>query len=173
MIIALGWTCWLAAAVALPSPAAEHPNIILVLADDLGWTGLGCYGSAFYETPHIDQLASEGVRFTAAYSAAANCAPSRASIMSGQYTPKHRVLYVGPGDYQEKWKATKGDSSRFRMLQPLGETELPRGVQTLAENLKQAGYRTGMFDKWSRFRPQQGALNLALGATPLVRSKDS
>ncbi len=68
--------------------------------------------------------------------------------MSGQYTPKHRVLYVGPGDHQEKWKAKKGDLSRFRMLQPRGETELPGGVQTLAENLKQSGYRTGMFGKW-------------------------
>jgi arylsulfatase A-like enzyme len=126
----------------------ERPNIVLVLADDLGWTGLGCYGSGFYETPNIDQLASQGVRFTAAFSAAANCAPSRASVMSGQYTPKHRVLYVGPGDYQEKWKAKKGDLSRFRMLQPRGETELPDGVQTLAENLRLAGYRTAMFGKW-------------------------
>jgi arylsulfatase A-like enzyme len=125
-----------------------RPNIILVLADDLGWTGLGCYGSTFYETPNIDQLASEGVRFTAAFSAASNCAPSRASIMSGQYTPKHRVLYVGPGTYQERWKESKGDLKRFKMIQPRGETVLPDGVQTIAENLKQSGYRTAMFGKW-------------------------
>ena len=125
-----------------------RPNIVLVLADDLGWTGLGCYGSAFYETPNIDRLASQGVRFTSAFSAASNCAPSRATIMSGQYTPKHRVLYVGPGDYQERWKSKNGDLSRFKMLQPRGETTLPVGVQTVAESLKRSGYRTGMFGKW-------------------------
>ncbi len=139
--------------------SGPRPNIILVLADDLGWTGLGCYSSTFYETPHIDRLASEGVRFTAAYSAAATCAPSRASIMSGQYTPKHRVLYVGPGDYQQKWKAKMGDLSRFKMIQPRGETELPEGVQTLAENLKEAGYRTGMFGKWHLGRRDQHPAN--------------
>ena len=88
-----------------PARSNDRPNIVLVLADDLGWTGLGCYGSGFYETPHIDKLASEGTRFTSAYSAAANCAPSRASIMSGRYTPAHGILYVGPGDYQNKYKA--------------------------------------------------------------------
>lgn len=125
-----------------------QPNIVLILADDLGWTGLGCYGSEFYETPNIDQLALHGTRFTSAYSAASNCAPSRASIMSGQYTPKHGVLYVGPGDYQKKWERNKGDLKRFKMIQPQGRTTLPNGVQTVAENLKQAGYRTAMFGKW-------------------------
>ena len=85
--------------------ADDRPNIVLVVADDLGWTGLGCYGSKSYETPNIDNLAAEGTRFTSAYSAAANCAPSRASIMSGQYTPAHGVLYVGPGDFQKKHKS--------------------------------------------------------------------
>ncbi len=126
----------------------SRPNIVLVLADDLGWTGLGCYGSSFYETPNIDRLAGEGVRFTAAFSAASNCAPSRATIMSGQYTPKHRVLYVGPGTYQERWKKSKGDLKRFKMLQPRGETVLPDGVETMAECLKRSGYRTAMFGKW-------------------------
>lgn len=128
--------------------SASRPNIVLVVADDLGWTGLGCYGSTFYETPNIDRLADEGVRFTAAFAAAANCAPSRASIMSGQYTPKHRVLYVGPGTYQEKWKEKHGDLKRFQMIQPRGETVLPVGVETMAENLKQSGFRTAMFGKW-------------------------
>ncbi len=137
---------WLPVSTAIASDI--RPNIVLVLADDLGWTGLGCYGSNFYETSNIDRLASEGVRFTAAFSAASNCAPSRATIMSGQYTPKHGVLYVGPGDYQEKWKSRHGDLNRFKMLQPRGETTLPVGVQTVAENLRRSGYRTGMFGKW-------------------------
>jgi arylsulfatase A-like enzyme len=126
----------------------RRPNIVLILADDLGWRGVGCYGSTFYETPNIDRLATQGVRFTAAFSAASTCAPSRASIMSGQYTPKHRVLYVGPGDYQDRWKGRTGNLKRFRMIQPRGETVLPSGVQTLAENLKSSGYRTAMFGKW-------------------------
>lgn len=134
----------------LPSlvQAADRPNIVLVVADDLGWTGLGCYGSKFYETPHIDKLAAEGTKFTAAYSAGATCAPSRASLMSGQYTPAHGVLYVGPGTYQEKWKQRNGNLKRFKMLQPRGATELPDDIQTMAEVLRQSGYRTAMFGKW-------------------------
>lgn len=141
---------WMVAAICTHVAAAENdrPNIVLILADDLGWTGLGCYGSQFYETPNIDGLASEGTRFTAAYSAAANCAPSRASLMSGQYTPKHGILYVGPGDYQKRWERSHGDLRRFQMIQPQGRTTLPDGVQTMAESLKQSGYRTAMFGKW-------------------------
>jgi arylsulfatase A-like enzyme len=128
--------------------ADDLPNIVLILADDLGWTGLGCFGSDFYETPNIDGLASEGVRFTTAFSAGTNCAPSRASLMSGQYTPKHRVLYVGPGDYQNRWRERKGDLSAFKMIQPRGETTLSSEIDTMAECLKSEGYRTAMFGKW-------------------------
>lgn len=64
---------------------AERPNILLILADDLGWSQLGCYGGAAYRTPNIDQLAAEGMRFTQAYAAAAVCSPTRAAIMSGQH----------------------------------------------------------------------------------------
>ena len=60
----------------------------------MGWTGLGCFGSDFYETPNIDRLAAEGMRFDKVYANMMNCAPSRASIMSGQYVGRHRVLYV-------------------------------------------------------------------------------
>lgn len=63
----------------------EQPNVICIVADDLGWRDLGCYGSPFYETPNIDALASEGTRFTDAYAAAPVCSPTRASVMSGRY----------------------------------------------------------------------------------------
>jgi arylsulfatase A-like enzyme len=63
---------------------AEKPNIIFFLADDLGWTDLGCYGSSFYESPNIDELASEGMKFTRAYCAGSVCSPTRASIITGQ-----------------------------------------------------------------------------------------
>ena len=125
-----------------------RPNIVLMVADDLGWTGLGSYGSEFYETPNLDRLASEGVKFTSAYAAAANCAPSRASIMSGQYTPRHGVLYVGPGTYQIKYEKKHGNLKRFKMIQPPGETTLAPEIKTIADALQEGGYRTGMFGKW-------------------------
>src|SRR5688572_14698844 len=87
--IAMTRICVLLLAIALaPSPAiaAERlPNVVLFLVDDLGWTDLGCYGSRFYETPHIDKLAQEGVRFTHAYAACHVCSPTRASILTGKY----------------------------------------------------------------------------------------
>ncbi|NOX55961.1 MAG: sulfatase-like hydrolase/transferase, partial [Planctomycetes bacterium] len=123
-----------------------RPNIVLIVADDLGWTGLGCYGSDFYETPNIDRLAAQGMRFVNGFANASNCAPSRASLMSGQYVGRHRVLYVT--HYQDKWKRRFGNLKRFRLLQPRGDKSLPNETLTLAESLKQAGYRTAMFGKW-------------------------
>lgn len=65
----------------------EKPNVVFFLADDLGWSDTGCYGSNYYDTPNIDQLASEGVRFTSAYMMP-TCSPSRASLMTGEYPPR-------------------------------------------------------------------------------------
>ena len=78
----------------------EKPNIVLILADDLAWNQLGCYGSSFYETPHLDALARQGMRFTDAYAASPICSPSRASIMTGKYPARLRVTqFISPGDY--------------------------------------------------------------------------
>ena len=129
-----------------PLVAAPKPNIVLILADDLGWTGLGCFGSDFYETPNIDRLAQQGMRFDKAYANMMNCAPSRASIMSGQYVGRHRVLYVS--HYQNKWKQRNGDLKRFQLLQPPKVSSLPAETLTVAESLKKAGYATAMFGKW-------------------------
>ena len=74
----------------------EKPNIVFILADDLGWTDLGVMGSDYYETPNIDRLATEGILFDNAYAAAANSAPSRACMMTGMYTPRHGVYTVSP-----------------------------------------------------------------------------
>src|SRR5690349_5334432 len=84
--------------LAAPLHAAEpeaRPNIVFILADDLGWTDLGCQGSKYYETPHIDRLARDGVRFTDAYSCGPNCQPTRAALMSGQYGPRTGIYTVG------------------------------------------------------------------------------
>ncbi len=83
------------AALGSTSFAADRPNIILILADDLGWQEPGFAGSDFNETPHLDRLAKQGMVFTQAYAAAGNCAPSRACLLSGQYTPRHGVYAVG------------------------------------------------------------------------------
>lgn len=128
--------------------AAERPNIVLIVADDLGWTGLNCYGSQYYETPNLDRFAKQGVKFTAAFAGSSNCAPSRGTLMSGLYTPDHGIIYVGKGTYQDRWKKKKGDLKKFKTIQPYGRVTLREGVQTLGENLQQTGYRTAMFGKW-------------------------
>ncbi|MCF6312403.1 MAG: sulfatase-like hydrolase/transferase [Verrucomicrobiales bacterium] len=88
LLFLLGITC-------LPLHAETPPNILFIYADDLGWRDTSFMGSDFYETPHLDQLAREGMTFTNAYSAAANCAPARACLLSGQYTPRHEIYNVG------------------------------------------------------------------------------
>src|SRR5688500_15811077 len=70
---------------------AAKPNIIFILADDLGYTEVVCYGSRYYETPNVDRLAAEGIRFTAGYSCGPNCQPTRAALMTGQYGPRTGV----------------------------------------------------------------------------------
>ena len=72
-------------------PQQAKPNIVFILIDDMGWRDVGFMGSTYYETPAIDQLAEQGVVFTSAYANAPNCAPTRASLMSGQYTPRHGI----------------------------------------------------------------------------------
>ncbi|MGY8694458.1 MAG: sulfatase-like hydrolase/transferase, partial [Verrucomicrobiia bacterium] len=76
---------------------SEKPNILFIFLDDFGWKDTSYMGSDFYESPNIDKLASEGMVFTNAYSASANCAPARACMLSGQYTPRHEIYNVGTG----------------------------------------------------------------------------
>ncbi len=78
--------------------AAARPNIVFILADDLGWSDLGCQGSRYYESLAIDRLAAEGMRFTHAYTAGPNCQPTRTALMSGQYSPRTGVYTVGGTD---------------------------------------------------------------------------
>ena len=119
----------------------KRPNIILFYADDLGYTDLSCQGSTYYKTPNIDRIAREGLTFTNAYAAAANCAPSRASLMSGLYTPHHGVFTVGNPD---RGKA------KHRKLIPIQNTEiLAPTFTTIAEALKSSGYQTCIAGKLS------------------------
>src|SRR3954451_22184595 len=119
--------------------AADRPNIVFVLADDLGWTDTACYGSKYYETPNIDRLASQGMKLTR-YHNCQNCQPTRAALMSGQYAPRTGIYTVGGIDRFE-WQG--------RPLRPVDNvTSLPLDKITIADTLKKAGYATAMFGKW-------------------------
>ena len=120
--------------------AAGKPNIVLILADDLGWTDLGCYGSTYYETPHIDRLAKEGMRFTSGYTAGPNCTPTRAALMSGQYGARTGVFTVGSIDRFD-WRSRP-------LAPPQNVVNLPKALAILPQPLKDAGYATAMFGKW-------------------------
>ena len=120
-------------------PKTGKPNILLILTDDLGWRDLSCYGSDFYETPNIDRLASQGMRFTDAYAAATVCSPTRAAVLTGKAPARlHMTDFLSglvfphaalkPPDWQRHY--------------------LPHDEVTLAEILKQAGYETFYFGKW-------------------------
>lgn len=120
--------------------AASKPNIILIFADDLGWKDVGYQGSDFNETPNIDRLATEGMVFTAGYAAAGNCAPSRACLLSGNYTPRHHVYAVQATD--------RGPKREQRLIAIPNKSGLAADNLTLADALKGAGYATGIFGKW-------------------------
>jgi len=115
------------------------PNIVFFLVDDLGWRDVGCYGSSFYETPHIDRLAAEGVRFTQAYAACHVCSPTRASILSGKYPARLHLTDWLPGRRDHSFQALKNADIN---------KHLPFGEVTLAEALKAKGYSTAIFGKW-------------------------
>ncbi len=120
--------------------ADDYPNILLINIDDLGWRDVGFMGSEFYETPVLDNLAAGGMIFTQAYASAANCAPSRACMMSGQWTPRHGIYTVG---------SSERGRSRDRKLIPVeNNIILADSCYTLAEVLHDAGYITCHAGKW-------------------------
>jgi uncharacterized sulfatase len=114
------------------------PNVVLVLADDLGWADLGSYGSRFNETPRLDRLAAEGVRFTDFYAAAPVCSPTRAALMTGLHPARLGLTAHIPGH----WRPFE------RLAEPPTAMGLPAGVPTLPERLKARGYVTAHFGKW-------------------------
>ncbi len=128
-------------AAAAEKPALpDKPNIVLIFADDLGWQECGFAGSDFNETPNLDRLSKQGMVFRQAYAAAGNCAPSRACLISGQYTPRHGVYAVGSTD--------RGPAAQMRLVPIKNRSGLAADEFTLPKALKTAGYTTGMFGKW-------------------------
>ena len=134
---------------------AEHrpPNILFVLADDLGWTDVGVFDPeqrGFYETPHLDRLAAQGMMFTQAYTNAANCSPTRAALMSGQYYPHQPVYHVG-------------SPSQGKMIPAENAHHLPVEKVTIAEALQQGDYASALIGKWHIGDPSDGTGPLEQG----------
>jgi len=134
----------------------RRPNFVFFLIDDLGRQDLGCYGSTFYETPNIDRLAAQGMRFTNAYAACPVCSPTRASIMTGKYPAR-----LGVTD----WIGAPQQPTAYREYLPLEEV-------TIAEVLREAGYATGYLGKWHlatrgedrrRYYPDRQGFDVNLG----------
>ena len=116
------------------------PNIVLFYADDLGWMDLAIQGSTYYETPNIDRIAKEGMRFTNAYANAANCAPSRACLMTGLYPPRHGIYTVG--------SAARGKAKNRKVNPVINKTVLDSNLLTLPAFLQKEGYKTAIAGKW-------------------------
>ena len=131
--------CLLLAGVASLPAAETPPNIVILLADDLGINDLGCYGRKDQRTPNLDQLAAQGARFTQGYTAASVCSASRAALLTGQNPARLKITSFLLG---------RGDRASHRILSAPMRDHLPDGVQTLAQLLKAQGYATGAVGKW-------------------------
>lgn len=139
------------------------PNIVFILIDDLGWRDLGCYGSTFHETPHLDRLAGQGMKFTNAYAACCVCSPTRASILTGQYPARLHLTDYLSGRPPQNAKLQDPDWTPY----------LPRDVQTIAGALKPAGYVSALIGKWHLGGSRQfGAPKEAEDALPERRGFD-
>ena len=122
------------------SSPERKPNFVFIFIDDMGWKDLGFMGSRYYETPNIDKLAGEGVVFTNAYSNAPNCAPTRACLMSGQYTPRHGIYTVGTSE--------RGQSKLRKLIPTPTKTDLDLKIVTIPDALRQGGYTSACIGKW-------------------------
>ena len=129
----------LTSAAAHAAESSTKLNIVLFLIDDLGWMDIGCNGSKFYQTPNIDRLARDGTRFTDAYAACAVCSPTRAAVLTGKYPARLALTdWLPSGRWKPKAKLREGRRVRA----------LPGEESTLAEALREAGYRTASIGKW-------------------------
>ncbi len=136
-LLLLAWSIVLSCLLCPSLGAEQKPNIILILADDLGWADLACYGHPFHDTPSIDRLARQGMRFTQFY-AGPVCSPTRADLQSGQDQARFGITQHIPGHRRPFAKLRDPEVPR----------QLPLEVKTFAERLGAAGYQTGYFGKW-------------------------
>ncbi|MCP4311050.1 MAG: sulfatase-like hydrolase/transferase [Bacteroidetes bacterium] len=149
----------------------KPPNIVLILIDDMGWKDVGYAGSTFYDTPNIDQLASEGIQFTNAYSAAPVCSPSRGAIFSGKYPGRTKLTNVfnGPAGPDDRlYDQTKYRGGNDQYFEARSRRVLPSSEKIIAQALSEGGYKTGFFGKWhigecSVYFPDERGFNVAKG----------
>lgn len=141
-------------------------NIVFLLADDVGWKDLGCYGSSFYETPNLDALAKDGMRFTRAYAAAPVCSPTRASLLTGKYPLRTGITDYISGVWNNANEAPKW-TRNTPLLPAYNSDRLSSTEYTLAEAVKEAGYTTYFAGKWhlgpERFWPENNGFDLNKG----------
>ena len=153
-----------AVATTSPEPAVK-PNIVLILVDDLGWTDLACYGSKLYETPNIDRLARDGIKFTQAYSACTVCSPTRAALLTGKYPARLHVTDWIPGQMPENPKLIVPDWTKY----------LPLEEVTIARALKAQGYATASIGKWhlggEEYYPKKHGFDINIGGTDLPNTR--
>ena len=137
-------------------------NVIMIVVDDLGWADLGCYGSSYFRTPHLDQLATEGLQFTNAYAAAPVCSPTRAAILTGK-SPARLDMTI--------WhEGAVGDGPQDRpLLQAISQPNLSLHEFTIAEMFRQQGYRTAHIGKWhlgtAAYYPENQGFEYSIGGT--------
>ncbi|MEX0986111.1 MAG: sulfatase [Bacteroidales bacterium] len=117
----------------------QRPNVVFIMIDDMGWSDVGNYGSSLYETPNIDHLATQGVKFTQAYATCSVCSPTRASLISGKYPARVHLT---------DWLPGRKDFPFQKLKHPLINQHLPYDITTLPEILKENGYSTAIFGKW-------------------------
>ena len=141
--------------------AIETPNVVLIVADDLGWSDLGSYGADLHETPNLDRLARDGVRFTQAYAPAPICSPTRAAIMTGQAPARlHMTIW---------YEGAKRAVTDRALIPPATRANLPHEEATLAEVLHDAGYHTAHVGKWhlgeAPYYPENQGFDVNIGGT--------
>jgi len=141
--------------------SSPRPNFVFILADDLGWADLSCYGSDLHETPNIDKLARQGMRFTDAYAAAPVCTPTRASIMTGKCPARlHMTIW---------YEASANPPQNRKLIPPVTQGNMPHEQVTIAEVLKAAGYFTAHVGKWhlgdAGHYPQTQGFDVNIGGT--------
>jgi arylsulfatase A-like enzyme len=156
--VLIGWGLLMGVSGAVAA-SPKPPNVILIVADDLGWTDLGCYGSDLYRSPYIDGLARDGMRFTANYSACTVCSPTRAALLTGKYPARLHITDWIPGLAPANPK----------LIVPNFTKQLPREETTIAEVLHSAGYATASIGKWHLggppFYPEYHGFGLNIAGT--------
>ena len=145
----------------LVAGSPDRPNIVLILADDLGAHDLGTTGADLHETPHLDRLSQEGVRFTRAYSPSPVCSPTRAALLTGKHPARLRMTIWSEG-------SRRGPTNR-KLLQAASRHDLPHAEATLARHLQAVGYLTAVIGKWhlggAAHFPETHGFDVSIGGT--------